>query len=263
MDNDEKILIEAGLSEEQALIYGDLLDRGPQRASALSKRLGVKRGLVYKVLEQLEAMNLVEKKGGEGTVALFSPLHPNHLLEMIESRAKSILLTKETLTYSLGSLASKFNLLTGKPNVQFFEGKEGIQKVLEDTLKVPSGTEIYTYADIDAIEKYIPEINKEYSARREKLGIVKKGLLLDTPKAREIIKNYHTDVTQSKFISYAESELETVMQIYENRISYITLREGSMIGVIIEDASIYKMHKAVFESLWSNTTTPEERHLAQ
>lgn len=256
METDEKILIEAGLSEEQALVYGSLLDRGPQRASALSKWLGIKRGLVYKVLEQLENMNLVEKKGGAGKVALFSPLHPSHLLDMIEARAKSILLTKETLTYSLGSLASKFNLLSGKPNVQFYEGKEGVQKVLEDTLTVPKGTEIYTYTDLESIAKYIPDINSSYSERREKLGIKKRGLLLDTPKAREIIKNYHTEVTDTKFISFGVTEFETVFQIYENKVSYITLKENSMIGIIIEDPFIYKIHKAIFEHLWSITDSP-------
>lgn len=253
MQTDEKILIEGGLSEEQALVYGTLLDRGPMRASALSTWVGVKRGLVYKVLEQLEAMNLVEKKGGEGTVALFAPLHPSRLLDIIEARAKSILLTKETLTYSLGSLSSKFNLLSGKPNVQFYEGKEGIQRVLEDTLTVPKGTEIYTYTDLESIMKYIPEINEAYSNKREKLGIKKKGFLLDTPKARETISNYFTNITETKFIPFDVQEFETVFQIYENKISYITLKEGSMIGIIIEDPFIAKIHRKTFEYIWKIT----------
>lgn len=256
METDEKILIEAGLSEEQALVYGHLLDRGPQRASALSKWLGIKRGLVYKVLEQLGAMNLVEKKGGAGTVALFSPLHPSHLLEMIESRAKSILLTKETLTYSLGSLASKFNLLSGKPNVQFYEGKEGVRSVLWDTLNAKEI--IYTFADIEAITKYIPKINDEYSELREKKNIVKKALLLDTIKARELINEYHTKVTEIKFISPKIQEFQTVIQIYDNKISYITLKDDAMIGIIIEDPYIYDTHRKIFEYLWEITKTPQD-----
>lgn len=254
---EENILIQAGLSEEQAQTYQTLLDRGPQRASDLAKWVGIKRGLIYKVLDQLESMNLVSKKGGPGTVAIFSPSHPSMLLANIERKEKEVALNKEMLTSSLGSLSSKYNLITGKPNVQFYEGKEGMRKVLDDTLNVPKDTEIYTYADLEAITKYIPEINKEYSNRREKLGIKKKGLLLDTPKARDEIKNYHTDVTDTKFISCDITELDTVIQIYENKISYITLKENSMIGIIIEDPSIYKIQKTLFEHLWKITQSPQ------
>jgi len=253
METDEKILIEAGLSEEQALVYGSLLDRGPQRASALSKWLGIKRGLVYKVLEQLENMNLVEKRGGEGTVALFSPLHPSHLLDMIEARAKSILLTKETLTYSLGSLASKFNLLSGKPNVQFYEGESGIKDVLWDTLTAKE--DVYTFADLEAITKYIPKLNDEYSELRERKNIKKKALLLDTPNARSLIKDYHTEVTDIKFISPKIQEFQTVIQIYDNKISYITLKDDAKIGIIIEDPYIYNTHRKIFDYLWDITDT--------
>jgi len=254
MENtNEKILMEAGLSEEQSAIYSALLDKGPLKAGAISSWTGLKRGLIYKVLDQLENMGLVSKKGGAGTVAVFAPEHPSQLAVIMERKEKSLAIAKEAVSFSLGSLSSKFNLLSGKPNVQFFEGKEGVQKVLEDTLNVPPGTEIYTYADIEAITKYIPEINEEYSAKREKLAIKKKAFLLDTEKARKLIKDYHTVVTDTKFIKPDTLEFETVMQIYENKISYITLKENSMIGVIIEDSSIYKMHKSVFEYFWNIT----------
>lgn len=252
-NNDEKILIEAGLSEEQSAIYSALLDKGPLKAGAIASWTGIKRGLIYKVLDQLENMGLITEKGGEGAVAVFSPNHPSRLAEIMEQKEKAMAIAKETVSFSIGALSSKFNLLSGKPNVQFYEGKEGVQKVLEDTLLVPPGTEIYTYADIEAITKYIPEINKEYSDKREKLKIKKHAFLLDTDEARKLISDYHTEVTETKFIKPDVLEFETVMQIYENKVSYITLKENSMIGVIIEDSSIYKMHKAIFEHFWKIT----------
>ncbi len=260
---EENILIQAGLSSEQALAYQALLDRGPQKASDLSKWTGIKRGLIYKVLEQLESMGLITKNESSGTVAVFSPAHPRLLLSNIERKEKEIGLTKEMLTNSIGSLSSKFNLISGKPNVQFFEGKEGIQKVLNDTLTIPTGSEIYTYTDIEAIVKYIPDVNESYSNKREKLGIIKKGLIIDSKEARDIIKNYHTSVTQTKFLSIESNELEAIMQIYDNKISYITLKDNSMIGIIIEDPYIYKMHKLIFEHFWSITPFPEEKSSVQ
>lgn len=252
--NQENILKQAGLSEEQAVTYEALLEKGPQKASPLAEWTGIKRGLTYKVLEQLENMGLVEKKGGTGTVAVFYPNHPSVLLDKMDRDKKNLDLAKEMVSLGLGSLASKYNLIVGKPSIRFFEGKEGIKEVLFDTLSVSKDTEIYTYVDLDAILKYIPEINEEYSEKREKLGIKKKGLMLDTIKAREVIKTYLTEITETKFIKINVPEFETIMQIYENKISYITLKENQMIGIIIEDPHIYKMHKAIFEHLWEITT---------
>jgi len=58
MDN-TRILIDAGLSEEQALIYSTLIEKGPQRASSIATWIRIKRSLVYKVLEQLFSMGLI------------------------------------------------------------------------------------------------------------------------------------------------------------------------------------------------------------
>ncbi|MCC7160255.1 hypothetical protein IT399_00800 [Candidatus Nomurabacteria bacterium] len=246
---EENILMQAGLSEEQSLVYQALLDKGPQRASDLSKWTGIKRGLIYKVLEQLESMGLVSKNGGIGTVATFSPAHPSLLLSNIERKEKEIALNKEILLSSIGSLSSKYNLILGKPNVQFFEGEDGIKKVLADTLT--SKTEIYAYSDIEAIFKYIPEINKEYVAKREKLKLKKKGIFIDTPEARQLLTDYHSEITENKFMKQDALSFESIMQIYDDKISYITLSPNKMIGVIIEDPIIYRMHKYIYEFLWS------------
>src|SRR3989338_3023294 len=149
---EENIIIEAGLSEEQALVYQSLLEGGPQKASPLSSWTGIKRGLIYKILEQLENMGLVEKRGGAGTVAVFSPNHPSLLLEKIERDKKNLELSKEMVQAGLGNLTSKYNLIAGKPNVRFFEGKEGIVNVVRDSYG--SKTEILTYADNEAMNKY-------------------------------------------------------------------------------------------------------------
>ena len=261
MSETSNLLIEAGLSEEQSLTYEALLDKGPQRASNLSDWTGIKRGLTYKVLEQLENMGLIEKKGGKGSVAVFAAGHPSLLMGNIERREKELALAKDVLEHSLGTLSSKYNLIAGKPNMRFYEGKAGLKQVLDDTL---TSTEvIYTYTDLEAIEKYIPDVNREYSALREKKGIQKRGFLLDTPHARKIIEDYHTNTTETKFIPYKTPEFGAIMQIYENKVSYITLKKESMIGIIIEDPTIYQMHRSLFEYFWSIVPTMNDAQVRQ
>ncbi len=246
-NTDEKILIEAGLSEEQSAIYSALLDKGPMKAGPISSWAGLKRGLVYKVLDQLENMGLVNKKGGEGTVAVFSPSHPNRLAEIMEQKEKSFALAKETIMFSLGNLSSKFNLLSGKPNVQFFEGREGISKVIKDSYT--SKTEILTYNDSEAMHKYYPDINKENVLARKNAHIKKRLISVDTPFVREITKNDDPEITERRVLSNV-SNFITTMQIYDDKITYITLEPNRAIGIIIEDKAIYAMQKIIFENMW-------------
>ncbi|TAN58360.1 hypothetical protein EPN15_01360 [Patescibacteria group bacterium] len=59
----EQVLTQAGLTENQALIYEILVKNGLMPAGAVCKKTPLKRGLVYKILDELTEIGLVEKKG--------------------------------------------------------------------------------------------------------------------------------------------------------------------------------------------------------
>jgi sugar-specific transcriptional regulator TrmB len=242
-------LTQAGLALDQATIYELLIQNGAMPAGKISQKTPLKRGLVYKVLDELIAMGLVLKKEVPGKVALFEPAHPLKLKELAEKKEEQAKNAQNVLNGVLGALTSSYNLVSGKPGVLFYEGLDGVSKVLDDSLE--SKTEILSYVDIEAIVKNIDSINKAYATKRERLQIKKRGIILDSPFAREYLSNYYTAVTDSKLITYDAPPFQSVMQIYDNKISYITLVPGKMMGVIIEDMFIYNMHKYLFEFLWS------------
>ncbi len=244
----DQILNRAGLSADQAKIYEVLLKNGPLSAGKISSYAGLKRGLTYKVLGELEGVGLAAKKSEKGAVARFEPAHPLRLQDLADQRAREAADAHTALEGAIASLISDYNLSSGKPGVLFYEGVEGIKRVLDDTLD--SKTEICSYADIEAVIKNIGAINKTYVAKREKLGIRRRGILLDTPATREYLKDYHVTVTESRLIRVDAPPFESVMNIYDGKISYITLQPDKMIGAIIADRHIYNMHKYLFEYLW-------------
>lgn len=255
----------AGLTPEQAEIYQVLLKNGPLPAGKIHQKTPYKRGLVYKLLDSMVESGVVIKRTDLAKIAIFEPAHPLRLKELAETKEKEAKQAQSALTGIIDQMTSEFNLVSGKPGVQFFEGLEGVKKVLANSLS--SRSEIYTYADIEAIVKYIDKINQEYVERRERLKIKKKALILDTPFARKYLDDYHRDITDIKLIQYRANPFQTVMQIYDNKVSYITLNPDNMIGVIIEDPHIYSTHKYLFEYMWntavlyenlkSNPTTPQ------
>lgn len=245
MDN-TRILIDAGLSEEQALTYDALLEKGPLKASSIAKWTGIKRSLVYKVLEQLINIGLVSEKGGKGAVSIFSPNHPSLLLNSFEQKEKQLAMTKEILSSSIGTLSSKFNLISGKPNVQFYEGINAIEKI---TMDLPvSEKEIRQFLDINnALNKYS---NNAISSRekRIKLGIVKKMIVPNTPENKEYISN-KTELTKYKISE--TNKLPTGIQIYDNKVTMLNITDNSTVGVIIEDELIAQTFKNIFDQYWN------------
>jgi sugar-specific transcriptional regulator TrmB len=244
----QESLKKLGLTEEQATIYNILLTNGPLIARKIALLSGLKRGFVYKNLDQLVELNLVEKIEKPSKATVFAPKHPGTLLEVLEQKKREIQATTESFRGIIGQMTSDFNLITGKPSIQFYEGTEGIKTVLEDSLYAKG--EILNYVDLESIQKYIPNVNEWYVKEREKDKIKNRGLVLDTPFNRNFLKDYHPDITDTKLLPIQSEPFSTIMKIYNDKISYITLGEH-MIGVIITGKAIADMHRKLFEFTWS------------
>lgn len=247
-----EILSKSGLTPAQAEVYEALLSHGIQTAGSLAKKTSLKRGLTYKVLDDLVALGLAGKEEEVGKVARFFPKHPSILRDIMENRRKSLKDAELSLDGVLPSLISNFNMVSGAPGVEIYEGPDAKERVLWHSLS--SKTEIYTYSDIESVMKMTPKVSTRYAKEREKRGIMKKALLLDTPFARDYVKGYFPSVTDIRLISAKEAKpFHSSMEIYDGTVSYITYAPEKTIGVILHDPYLYEVHKYVFEALWEKT----------
>ena len=249
----EQFLTETGLSAHQAAIYEILIKNGPLRAGKIAQKSPLKRGLVYKTLDELVELDLIEKQEASGKVAEFTPKHPLKLQELSEKREQQARDAQLALSGVLSSLISDFNLISDKPGVLFFEGDDGIRRVAEDSLTAK--TEIYSYADVEAVETYAHRLNVDYIARRRRMHIKKKVLVTNSPYNKTYFKKLGPEETNVRFINFPFPKFQTVMQIYDTKISYITVSEKTKIGVIVDNASIAIMHRALFEYAWTTAQT--------
>lgn len=242
-----------GLSSEQIAVYQALLEYGKMPASTIASKTGISRVITYKLLDQLVSLGIAEKIEIPKSVATFAPADPENLKNLVSKKKQELVTLETNCEAAISLLKPQFNILRDKPGVRFYEGPAGVQKVLEDSLFAEEV--IYSYADIDAIESRIPEINKEYVAKRAKRNIHKKAILPDTPHARELLKDYYSEITETKLVKLSLESFPTVMQIYDGKVSYITFSDKDMIGTIIEDRHIYEMHRALFEHIWTTTAS--------
>lgn len=253
----QDLLKNSGLDKNQAEVLEFLLINGEKKAVEISGHTKLGRGLVYKALDELEDMGLVVKKIKASGITSFRTEHPVNIKKIFEEREKilenkkkELQKNKELLERSLPDIISLYNLSYHKPGIRYYEGDEGIREVLFDTLN--SKTEIYTFADVEAVAKNLKEINSEYAKKREKLGIKKKIIVADTEENRNFFMDYDKVITEIRYLKKEFYPFQSGMQIYDGKVSYQTLGADHKIAVLIEDKNIYQMQRLFFEYIWES-----------
>jgi len=137
--------------------------------------------------------------------------------------------------------------------VEFYEGIDGVAKVLEDTLTSPE--EIYTYVDSGTLDqkKDFIAAEKQYVKKRLKSRIAKKILMVDSPEARNYAQEHSSEFTQIRILSEMIPAFCSAMEIYDGRVSYITFDGDIMTGTLMHSRSIYMMHRSFFDFTWSKS----------
>ena len=238
----------AGFDGISAEIYLILVQNGEMSVPNILEYTNLSRASVYEALSELLVHDFVEYRK-EGRNAYYTPAHPNRLFGLIEEKKRNFALLEEEMKQTIQTLTGTYNLVISKPGLRFFEGRDGFKEALDDTLT--SQEPIYTFVNLDDVEKYVDDINKTYVSQRRAKGVEKRLLLLDTPGNREYIKKQGGSLSDTRFLPKEVVPFKTGMQIYDGKISYFTLRKDNLIAVIIEDKDIYQMNRNLFEYLWS------------
>jgi sugar-specific transcriptional regulator TrmB len=250
---DKNTLVKIGLSEGEAAVYLTLLENGESPATLIAQKAGLKRPTTYNVLASLIEKNLVQEVK-KGKVARFRLQHPVKLKEYFEKIAANAEFAQKILSASLNDLTSQFNLVNNRPGIQYLEGKEGVRQLLEDLLT--SKTDIFLYADFDAIQKYIPDIQEEYARRQKARAIVRKAIMVHSAHWERLAHNnrntYNNTLTPTKYIGEKIDPFHAVMEIYDGKVAYITLTNNGITTTIIRDPHIYRMHAYLFTKLWES-----------
>lgn len=241
------ILTRLGLSGGEIQIYELLLENGRQKARDLVIPSGLGRGNVYNILLQLEAKGLVFSIKGKQTIYEAAP--PDKLQTLVDNQIMTAKQLETDYAAALSTLSSMYNLSTGRPTVQVFEGLDGWEKVLEGTLE--SKTEICAYLDTSLITDDLAKLNARYLKKRIHRGVQKNILIVDTPGTRKFFAEQNTPFTKVGFIKNFPAVFGSSMQLCDNAVVYFSNTENKKISLVIKDPLIYKTHRDQFYWLWS------------
>ena len=239
----------AGLTPEQAEIYQVLLKNGPLPAGKIHQKTPYKRGLVYKLLDSMVGSGVVIKRTDLAKIAIFEPAHPLKLKELAETKEKEAKQAQSALTGIIDQMTSEYNLVSGKPGVQFFEGIEGIQKAYEQILLNARQIKIFA-SNIDRNNPQLNVLIEEQTKKQKRLGITTKaiGSLSDNLLSKQEVQNLQElNIELRRLPNF---ELPSQIIIFKDRVA-ISALTPELVTTIIQNSAISQTLELLFDTFWS------------
>jgi len=229
-----------GLEKREIQIYLALLEYKSQSAYLLSKRTGILRQTIYDVLSSLSHKGLVSSVI-KGRTKFFEAANPSRLKLILDEKNKAI----QKILPELNKLGER---IIEKPNVEFYEGIEGLKSVYNDIIKTKP-LELLEYGNAENfleilklyfIENYIKKrINSKINLR----------LIVEKNKKTKIISKTNKKILRITKSLEEMKNLKTINYIYSDKFAILSLKKEP-IAVIIKDKEIANAQKTLFEILW-------------
>ena len=249
MNSIQETLVKSGFEPSVAKIYVILAESGRLTANTIIAKSGLSRAGTYDALNILLADGFVTLSK-EGRNAIYTVSDPNKLQILAENRQRETESLRNELGDSIRSLIGSYNLAQNKPGVRFFEGNEGIREMLFDSLNATG--EILTIANFDSFDKEVEEINREYVRQRVLKGIHKRIIAPASPMVLASYDNLSAEksLVEIRFVDQKKFSVTVGIQIYNNCVSFMSLKGNNKIGVLIQDTEITNTLRIMFDFMW-------------
>jgi HTH-type transcriptional regulator, sugar sensing transcriptional regulator len=239
--NIQETLEQLGMHEKKAEVYLVCLELGAATAYLIAKKVGLKRPTVYDIVNQLMREGLLHKSM-RGNVKYFSPADPEKLIQLLKTKEKNI-------REAMPELQNLYNSPKSKPLIRYFEGKEGIIEMYEDSLRsCKKGDEILAYVGEDVL-RHLTSYAEDYIARRVEKGIVLRGIYKNDSELAKYLEKGREQLRLTRILDEKTFPVNNETNIYKNKIA-IASYGTEMFGMIIESEEIAKSQKAIFELAW-------------
>jgi len=239
MAGENEALTGLGLTQNEARLYLLLLKGGNAKATDLAARSGMHRRVVYDTLAQLAKKGMVGK-ATVGGVLTFTPSPPSSLLSFLDEK-------RDSMERALPSLSRVFEAEKAA-SASVMHGRQAIKTIVEDILALRADYCVY-YGQMQ-IHDALPKFIKIFYARKRKLGIRSRLMLLDTPSARE--RAATIPLSEAKFID-PSAPSPGIWWTYADRLALVLWHEEPTV-ILIKDEHLAKTFRATFDRLFEEKT---------
>ena len=162
----DQFLSSIGLEPLESKLYITALSFGTVPASVLANKLEIPRSTARYICEQLIRKKLmVETK--KGNTKLFTTENPTKLASILYDEEMFLKQKQNQLPFVTKTLQKIYNPHTSIPDVTFYDGDDGVEKMLMDLSKEPG--KVYTLSAGDYFHTKNPDLVKKFRQNAHKI----------------------------------------------------------------------------------------------
>jgi sugar-specific transcriptional regulator TrmB len=244
-ENLTKALLQLNFTEKEILTYLALLENGASSVQDISRTTGVNRVSVYSALDELKQKGLVSESR-KGKKKLFLAENPDNINQLIEKKQEAIKKEGELLQNTILPMLKAINInQENKPQIKFFEGAEGIDKVFDDYIL--KNQDVINCGSYETATKVVSkESEMVYFKDIKERKIFHRMILEDTPLNHEFAEA-GKGISHTKFLS-PETKVSADVVVSGNLTALISY--DKITATLIEDKSIAETIKVYLEFMW-------------
>ncbi len=256
-------LEKSGFTIKEAKVYLATLELGGAFPSRIAEYAGINRSTTYAVLLNLSMRGLVNEIQKRNKI-FYQVEKPAKLVANAKTQislAEERLEKTQTLVPDIEGL---YAALANQPKVRYFDGAEGMIEIYKDMLEVEKKYEMLAFSNAAQLEQVFPaKFFEQFRRTKEKLGITTRGIIPDTDADRSYNEKFFAGykpeiVPRFRYIPAKEFPFKGEITMYgENKVSIVNLNKEHLTGIIIEDETIYKMMRLIFELSWESKRVKE------
>lgn len=249
----EQFLTKLGFTNEEIEIYSTLTRHGDLSILELSRKSGVQRSKIYRLVEEMTEKNLIK----EVTKTSGKRLHasdPEVLEKLVYEQEENTILLKKLLPDIQRGLSGITSQTQPGTEMIFYRGQAGIKQMIWNTLSAKSEILGYTYRKLAEItgENFSTKWYTEYQIRKLKFRELYSDNYLKSLNGAERPKNLY----ESRYISSDILDINHQSDIYDDVVTHYNWFEGEVFGVEIHNEKVAQMQRQIFEIVWKTANNP-------
>ena len=233
-----------GLNQKETRVYLALLELGSASAYSIAPKAQLKRPITYIVLENLIQKGLVSKEL-KNKKTLYVAGSPAKLMADVRKK-------EELLTRFMPNLEALYNVRKEKPQVQMFEGIEGIKEVYE---KIFKSENVLLFGTSQEISRIAPNLWSDFLKNAAKNKMKVRDLVMQSEADKKYVNKINTDSSYLNFyqVKYLPKEINMPVDsaIFGDSVAFFSFRPN-IFSVVISSRDISALMRAWHNIAWAN-----------
>ena len=249
----------SGFTDKEAKIYVALLELGGAYPSKVAEYTDINRSTVYHTLVNMSVRGLVNEIKKRNKI-FYQVERPDKVIKYGESRIRRAEEELDRVKSILPNIEGLYGALGSRPKVTYYEGTDGIVSIYEDMITGTKAYELLAFSNTAQIEYALPaKFFERFRRTKEKMGISARGIVPDTSEDKTYNERFFAGykkevIPQLRHIPTDQFPFKGEIVAYGiNKVAIVNLNKEFLTGIIIEDETIHKMMRLIFELSWNSS----------